>query len=643
MLHNNISAAIQMGGALQRSRDGPQPAAGQGVISEDKKPNSEERQQENLIDPSLENETGFLSQFHLTPFAYNVYKATSRANNESYLLKKLPSEMMKELELMKSFSHPNYLKLYDVRKFETTASAGSIVYGVFEYQSYEGLDDRINMEGKFSEDRGAIIIKQLCSVVDYLHAKSLFHLDLKLANILVPKGGDVPIKLSDLGWALTDHTDSMSEMLGTPYFVSPELLKGEIATTKVDVWSIGIICYILLSRFPPFRGRSSQQLMLSIIRNPVTFEIELSQSSKKFIELCLEKHPSERPLACELLALPWLTHLEGNNTEGIVDEETLRLFVGPPREYPPVFNEYGATYGIQFRDLVELFNSYARTLNQPMTRDKLPGCQPLYGGLSAHHLREYFVHNKMYPPTDPGTSHLFIKCDLVHVAISYVWKLPLLGLLDLLRGDMRRCPVHGEEVVWLDVLVIDQNAPDITKALEVSKQVYERSDRHFVLTVSCFDRTWCLYEMYLRLMSSENDASIGRSEMIEFRTVGGSEDEKAREKTLCEMGVRNMLQDMQAYLAEDREAVRSRILNTTSESRFNGMMRAIYAEFARRRRCSSLMQLLICYYMGGTVSDPLLLERYLSGEDVDLHAVHVVSWPDEESRISSREFPVLRV
>jgi calcium/calmodulin-dependent protein kinase I len=599
-----------------------------------------------------ENEQTFLSRFQLEEIQVNVFRGTSVQLKETYLLKKFWPRELPEVELMKSFSHPNLLSVYHIANF------GSCIYGVFEYSPSIGLDDRLSLIEKFNESRTVVLIRQLCRVVEYLHQKNLFHLDLKLANLLVPleEGIDVPLKLCDVGFALSDHTDPPT--VGTPFCLAPEIFKGQSVTPKVDIWSIGIIAYLLLCGHWPFKSKKRKNGGLMnhvdmVLKSPVTFEEPISKSAQNFICKCLEKKPSARPSAVALLQIPWLTPNEGNEEPIDVDQETVDELISSPREYSSVLNEDGATYGIQFKDLVELLQTYATKLNQPMTMEKIPGCRPLYGGLTAHHLREYFVKEKIYLPTDSTTMNLFIKCNTVHVAVSYSWRLPLLGVLDLLRGDMRRVPVRDEDVVWLDILVIDQNAPDLTKALSVSKQIYEQSDRHYILTVSCFDRTWCLYEMFLRLMStinmssgvmSENHHPLARSEFLEFRASGGSSDEKDREKTLRRLGQRNILNDMEAYLAVDREAVRSSILNMTTEAQFNGMIRAIYADFARRRRCSARMQALICYYLGGKVSNSEMLETFISDADADIRdcaGLEILDWMNDDTHLSLRQLPIL--
>jgi hypothetical protein len=98
---------------------------------------------------------------------------------------------------------------------------------------------------------------------------------------------------------------------------------------------------------------------------------------------------------------------------------------------------------------------------------------------------------------------------------------------------------------------------------------------------------------------------------------------------------------MQAFLAVDREAVRGTILKTTTEANFNGMMRAIYADFAGRRRCSSAMQVMICYYLGGQVSDQILLEDYICGRGDEIAEVQIVESPSEDIHISDRQLPIL--
>lgn len=124
---------------------------------------------------------------------------------------------------------------------------------------------------KFEEKDAAGIIKQLLSAVSYCHKKNVCHRDLKPENILLDsKQGDI-IKLIDFGTSQVFQSDMKMEMvLGTAYYIAPEVLTGKY-TEKCDLWSIGVILYILLSGEPPFFGKSDKEIIERVRKGVYNF------------------------------------------------------------------------------------------------------------------------------------------------------------------------------------------------------------------------------------------------------------------------------------------------------------------------------------------------------------------------------------
>jgi len=111
------------------------------------------------------------------------------------------------------------------------------------------------------------VIKQLLSAVTYCHSKGVVHRDLKPENILIDsilKNGLIRIKVIDFGTALflTPH-GSISETLGTPYYIAPEVINGDY-NEKCDIWSIGVIMFILLTGNPPFNGNDDEEILFAV-------------------------------------------------------------------------------------------------------------------------------------------------------------------------------------------------------------------------------------------------------------------------------------------------------------------------------------------------------------------------------------------
>ena len=152
---------------------------------------------------------------------------------------------MKEINILSTLDHPNVIKTYEY------FIDNRFIYIVTEYLSGGELFDKIKQETSFSEDDSRKIFKEILEGVNYLHSKNIVHRDLKPENIMYE--GKI-LKIVDFGSSKQiDNKNKMKNFHGTSYYIAPEILKGEY-NEKCDVWSCGVILYILLSGRPPFYG-----------------------------------------------------------------------------------------------------------------------------------------------------------------------------------------------------------------------------------------------------------------------------------------------------------------------------------------------------------------------------------------------------
>ena len=167
--------------------------------------------------------------------------------------------------------------------------------------------------GRYTEDDARNVMRQVLEALEYLHARNVAHRDLKLENILLVRKNDLShIKLVDFG--LSKHTTGqMSSVLGTPQFVSPEMLSRHVKTygKYVDMWSAGVLLYIFLSGFPPFTDTNESVLFKKILAGNYSFGDPLwnsvSKSGKDLISKLLVKDTSARYSASQALAHEWFT------------------------------------------------------------------------------------------------------------------------------------------------------------------------------------------------------------------------------------------------------------------------------------------------------------------------------------------------
>ena len=133
--------------------------------------------------------------------------------------------------------------------------------------------DKISEEQYFSEKDAATISKQVLSAINYCHQRHIVHRDLKPENLLLDKDQENPkITIIDFGTsAIFDHNVKMNQKYGTPYYIAPEVLKKNY-DEKCDLWSIGVILYILLCGYPPFNGSNDKQIIEAVIKGKFTLD-----------------------------------------------------------------------------------------------------------------------------------------------------------------------------------------------------------------------------------------------------------------------------------------------------------------------------------------------------------------------------------
>lgn len=279
-----------------------------------------------------------------------VFLAFSRVNGQKLALKCIekkkmytigkPDLLAREVSLTKKANHPNVIRLHEI--FETNET----LYLVLEYAAGGELFDKIVEETRFPEPVAKIYFMQALYAVEYLHSINITHRDLKPENVLVgdnvedipSNGSDIEakhhriIKIADMGLSKENVNTKLESFVGTPQYIAPEIIVGKVRhqayTNKVDMWSLGVILYILLRGRQPFRPDRDDRKDLAKQILDCDFSLtdgvwdKISSEAKELIQKLLVYDPNKRLSASEALKHPWLCDEEiKEKVKKILDSE----------------------------------------------------------------------------------------------------------------------------------------------------------------------------------------------------------------------------------------------------------------------------------------------------------------------------------
>ena len=237
-------------------------------------------------------------------FAMKIIKKRKNKSNEE-------KEILSEIEILKKLDHPKILKIIDfyskVKKY----------YIITEYCPEGELFNEIIKVGRFDEGQTAFIINQILKAITYCHRNQIIHRDIKPENIMITKrekNGCLQVKLIDFGTAkIFERGVAENRYVGSSYYMAPEVLKRKY-DEKCDLWSIGVIFYILLTGRPPFDGNDDEEILKNVekgVYDKTSYPFpSLSNLAKDLINKLLQYEPKKRISAEEALEHQWFKTAE---------------------------------------------------------------------------------------------------------------------------------------------------------------------------------------------------------------------------------------------------------------------------------------------------------------------------------------------
>jgi len=264
-----------------------------------------------------------------------VIEGKDKATDKIYAIKifdksKLSSvdreALNEEINVLESLHHEHIIRLYHIY------DEPEKYFLVTELVNGGELFDRIVEKKHYTEKEARDACKILLGAVAFCHSKDIAHRDLKPENLLLlNKESDSAMKIADFGFAKrVPKNGKLLTPCGTPRYVAPEIFAGGGHDTKVDMWSIGVIIYILLAGYAPFGGKPKQVLFERILRGEFSFHKQywsnISKDAKNLIKFLLQVHPSRRLSAEDALKHSWMTCDDEAISDKVMDLERLKAF-----------------------------------------------------------------------------------------------------------------------------------------------------------------------------------------------------------------------------------------------------------------------------------------------------------------------------
>ncbi|KAJ8627242.1 hypothetical protein MRB53_020549 [Persea americana] len=223
-------------------------------------------------------------------------------DKEKLLKHKMIEQIKREISTMKLIKHPNVIQMHEVMASKTK------IYIVMEFVTGGELYEKIATQGRLKEDEARKYFQQLINAVDYCHSRGVFHRDLKPENLLLDTSG--VLKVSDFGLSALPEQVRGNGMLyttcGTPNYVAPEVINNKgYDGAKADLWSCGVILYVLMAGYLPFEESNLMSLYKKIIEADFTCPLWFSTSAKKLIKRILDPNPLTRISVPEIIENAW--------------------------------------------------------------------------------------------------------------------------------------------------------------------------------------------------------------------------------------------------------------------------------------------------------------------------------------------------
>jgi calcium-dependent protein kinase len=287
-------------------------------------------------------------------------------------------KFLKEIEVLSQLDHPNILKVFEYYQDSQN------YYVITELCQGGELYEQIYQLNHFSEKEASSIMEQIFSAVIYIHSKNIVHRDLKPENILLENNKEKRnffIKIIDFGTSnYFDKNTHLTLKVGTPYYIAPEVLKKSY-NYKCDIWSCGVILYILLTGSPPFNGSDENEIMRNVAKGKYSMDgdewFNVSDEAKDLTNKLLVYDPEKRLNAEEAWKHPWITSYSkanmGKTNKHLIPINNIKNFTSHKKfqQATIAFLVHQASTSEMMKELRKIFKDFDKNGDGKLSYDEI--------------------------------------------------------------------------------------------------------------------------------------------------------------------------------------------------------------------------------------------------------------------------------
>eukprot|EP00933_Yihiella_yeosuensis_P071794 TRINITY_DN80028_c0_g1_i1.p1 TRINITY_DN80028_c0_g1~~TRINITY_DN80028_c0_g1_i1.p1 ORF type:complete len:566 (+),score=134.61 TRINITY_DN80028_c0_g1_i1:90-1787(+) len=434
-----------------------------------------------------------------------------------------------EIAIMKVMDHPNIIKLFET--FEDRRN----MYLVMELCQGGELFDRIIEAGHFSETDAAIVVQHILHAICYMHKNGICHRDLKPENFLFLTKDPInksTLKIIDFGLS-TRFEDGkvLSTKAGTPYYVAPQVLQGKY-DKSCDLWSCGVIMYTLLCGYPPFYGRTDQEVLGKVRQGSFSFEPKdwrhISDDAKGLIKMLLKMDPAVRYNAEQALSHDWIRLKAPGATEVSLQGSLVRNLKN-------------------FRSQNKLKKAALHIIAGQLSEAQIKGLRDTFRALDTNGDGLLTVDELQVGIEKAELSHM--KVDLMSIMEGVDSDgSGLIDYTEFLAATLDRKSYLQEDVCWTAFSVFDQNGDGQITLEELKKildngsvdQALEGRDSEEILKEVDVNGDGCIdFEEFMQMMRGGRASGMSLDATPKAANGGGKSSPAARQPGLPSVSIRS--------------------------------------------------------------------------------------------------------